>query len=257
MITILIITKPYLKNFSKIIFIIIFLIFSNSQSQFLSSSNSSPKDFTVSVSGNYISSASIQLYADSENYLEGNLLTELEGGYSLGLSIRKRLINENLFVSLSSEYISIKDDNLYQILQSDSSLFKLDAKEELTVFPLELSICYLLPNFFKNTNIYIGGGIGTYFGNRKRQLGPYVSETRSKSINFTINVLFCAEYYLSENIAANFEMKFRDAQYRVTSRYNENSITIGGVDYVFPQEFNSRIFIDGLKIGLGFSYFVF
>jgi opacity protein-like surface antigen len=246
-----------LKNCNKILLILIILIFSNSQSQQTDAVNKFPRDLSVSVSGNYISSASIQLYEGSENFLEGNFLTELEGGYSLGLNIRKRIYEDNLFLSLSTEYISIKDDNLYQVLQSDTNFFKLNVEEELTVFPLELSIYYLLPDFFRNTRIYIGGGIGTYFGDRKRQLGPYVSETTSRAINFTMNVLFCAEYSLGNNLAANFEIRFRDAQYRVRSRYPENSITIDGINYVFPQEFNSRIFIDGLKIGLGITYFIF
>lgn len=257
MTSILIITRQYLKIYNKIIFLIFFFIFSNSQSQQTEPRHKSPGDFSVSVSGNYISSASLQLYDGSENFLEGYLLTELESGYSLGLTFRKRFLNDNLFLSLSTEYIFIRDDNLYQVLQSDSNFFKLDAGEELTVFPLELSINYLLPDFFRNTKIYIGGGLGTYFGDRKRRLGPYISTTTSRGINFSLNVVFGAEYYFTDNLAANFEIKFRDAQYRVTSRYPVNSITIDEVTYYFPQEFGSRIFVDGLKIGLGFTYFVF
>ncbi len=214
-------------------------------------------DFSVSISGNYISSASVQLYADSENPIERNLLTEIDGGYSLGVNMRKRIFGDNIFLTLSSEYISIKDDELYQVLNTDSNFFKINVSEELTVIPLELSIYYLLPGFFKNTNIYIGGGIGTYFGNRKRQLGPYFSETVLKSLNFSLNVLFCAEYMLSENFAVNFELRFRDAQFSVVSRYPVDSITINGNVYYFPKEFRSDIFIDGLRIGFGLTCYLF
>lgn len=257
MIMISIITEQCLKNFSKFIIVFFLLSFNNSQSQSPFISEKMKNDFSVSISGNYISSASIQLYSNSNNIVEGNLLTEVDGGYSIGLNLRKRFIGDNIFISVSTEYISIKDDNLYQILQNDSNSFKIDVKEELSVFPLEFSIYYLLPEFFKNTNIYIGGGIGTYFGDRKRQLGPYISETVSKSLNFSMNVLFCAEYSLSRKFAANFEMRFRDASYGVVSRYTENDITINGIMYSFPGEFESKIFIDGLRIGFGLTYFIF
>lgn len=238
-------------------FVVLFLISGRLLSQNTFSDNKTSGDFSFSISGNYISSASVQLYADSDNPVEGNLLTEIDGGYSLGLNLRKRIFGDNIFLTVSSEYISVKDDELYQVLHSDTNMFKLNVSEELTVVPLELSLYYLLPGFFKNTNIYIGGGIGTYFGNRKRQLGPYFSETVSNSLNFSMNVLFCAEYMFSGNFAANFELRFRDAQYRVVSRYPSGSINIDGVVYYFRREFESNIFVDGLRMGFGLTYFLF
>ncbi len=246
-----------MKKFIEFVFLLTVLFCDRSFSQNSVIHEKTLNDFSVSVSGNYISSASLQLYSGTGNLVEENLLTELEGGYSIGLNLKKRIFGDNIFLTLSSEYISLQDDELYQVLYTDSNLFKINVSEKLTVIPLELSFYYLLPEFFKNTNIYIGGGIGTYFGNRKRQLGPYFSETLSTSLNFSMNVLFCAEYKLSENFAANIELRFRDAQYGVFSRYPYDSITIDGVVYHFPQEFKSDIFIDGLRIGFGFTYFVF
>lgn len=256
MILIILNTILFLKSFKYFILLFFFLTFTQSKSQCPVLYKAKNNEISVSVSGNYISSASIQLYSNSNNLFEENLLTEMEGGYSIGLNIKKRIFNDNIYMALSTEFISVTDDNLYQVLQSDSNLFKLDVKEELTVFPLELSIYYMLPNFFTNTNIYFGGGVGTYFGNRKRRLGPYYTETLSRSIHFSMNVLFCTEYMLSRNIAANFEVRFRDAQYGVLSRYPEGTINIDGIIYSFPQEFESNIFIDGIRIGFGLTYFI-
>jgi len=250
------IIKRFLKNSIKILFILL-IITEHTPAQNNPDIKSMSNSLSLTVSANYISSASIQLNSSSENIVERNLTTEIDGGYSAGINIKKRIFNSDLFVSLSSEYIRIKDNNLYQVLQNDTNIFKLDAKEELTLFPVELSLYYLLPDFFSNTNVYIGGGIGTYFGDRKRQLGPYVTETVSRRIHFSLNVHFSFDYFISDNLATNFEVRFRDAQYGVTSRFPVSSVTINEIIYEFPRQIESVIFIDGLRIGLGLTYTFF
>ncbi|HPS65174.1 MAG TPA: hypothetical protein PK447_06340 [Ignavibacteria bacterium] len=212
-------------------------------------------DFSISFGLNYISSASIQLNPFSSDIIERNTIEDVNGGYSYGISIKKRVLFDNFYISLSTEYISIKDNNNYETLSFDTSYINFGVKEELKVIPVETAVIYKLPEFFRNFEIYIGGGIGIYFGDRVRTLYRIQSSTVEKKINLNLNVLMGTEYYLSENVSAFFEMKFREGRYEVKSRYPSNTIVLDGIQYSFSPDLHSRIFIDGIRLSGGINYY--
>lgn len=247
---ILIIIMQFLNNKILILYLL-FIINAVAYPQFINYS-----DFSFSLSGNYISSASIQLYSNSSDPIERNLIIDTKGGYGFGISIGKKIFNDDISLSISSEYLKIIDKELTQTVSNDSSLKRFSAEEELLVFPVELSILYKLPEFISSTNILIGGGIGTYFGNRIRRFANLETETISSSPEFTLHIIFSIEYYLTSRFAANFNLKFREGKYNVKNRFPTNQIIIGDEVFYFPQEYDSKVYIDGLKVGIGFTYFL-
>ena len=62
------------------------------------------------------------------------------------------------------------------------------------------------------------------------------------------------EFRFSRNISGIFEVKFRQAEYSVQSRYPVSTININGTVFELEQNLNSKVFVDGLKLSLGLSY---
>jgi len=212
-------------------------------------------DFSISIGLNYITSASIQLNPFSADIIERNTMEDIKGGYSVGFSIKKKLFIEDFYVSLSTEYLSIKDKENYETLSNDTSIINFGVTEELKVIPIEATLIYKLPRFVDNFDIYIGGGAGIYLGDRIRTLYRYKSETLEKKIYLNLNVMLGVEYYLSSNVSAYFDMKFREGEYEVKSRYQTNVIEFDGLPYYFNPDIHSRIYVDGIRFSGGINYY--
>ena len=238
----------------KILIVILFMIPPlNSYSQKVPGL-STGKGFSITPQITYVSSATIQLDPFSTDLIEKSLTEELSGGYGYGLTIRKKLFREDITFGISAEYISIKDNELVQSFSNDSFTVRVRVTEELTVIPVEFNGYFNLPEFSENLKIYLGGGVGVYFGDRKRSVLNISSSTISKNIGFSLVVLSGMEYKLSDEISGVFEIKFREAEYKVKSEYPVASININNVNYPLEKELYSKIFVDGLKLSIGISY---
>ncbi len=202
----------------------------------------------------YVSSASIQLNPFSADLSKRTQTEELSGGYGYGLTIRKKMFRDDITFGISAEYMKIKDRELVQLLNNDSSTVRVRVSEELTVIPLEFTGYFDLPDFSENLRIFLGGGVGVYFGDRKRSILNVSSSTISKKIGFSLVVLSGMEYKISDEISGVFEIKFREAEYKVKSEFPVSGIVINNVNYEFDKELYSKIFVDGLKLSFGISY---
>lgn len=244
-----------MKTIIKILTVLsIFLGYQSSQAQIFSLA-SVYEGLSLSVTGNYISSASIQLYPNSSNIVERNSFEELTGGYGYGVSLRKKFLRDDLFIGITTEYIEIEDSELSQLIQSDTNYLRVRATERIWMIPIEMSLIFNVPSITDELRVYLGGGVGVYFGNRVRKILDMESETKSKDALLNIHVLSGLEYFFEENVSAMFEVRFRQAQYRVESSYPTGEAVIDGKTYTFEQNMNSKIFVDGLKLSLGIVYY--
>ncbi|MBS1550979.1 MAG: outer membrane beta-barrel protein [Bacteroidetes bacterium] len=238
----------------KILTLILFLL-----SPFYSYSQNVPgflsgKGLSIIPQVTYVSSASIQLNPFSADLSKKTLTEELSGGYGYGLTIRKKMFRDDITFGISAEYMKINDRELVQLLNNDSSAVRVRVSEELTVIPLEFTGYFNLPDFSENLRIFLGGGVGVYFGDRKRSVLNISSSTISKKIGFSLVVLSGMEYKISDEISGVFEIKFREAEYKVKSEFPVSGIVINNVNYEFDKELYSKIFVDGLKLSFGISY---
>lgn len=239
---------------SKILLVLIFTGFfqqSYSQNVFL---KNILKGFVFTSSLNYISSATIQLNPNNSDIFERNSTTEVKGGYGYGFSLKKRILGDDIFLGISTEYIKITDDQETDVVENAIDFQTVRITETLEMIPVEISLYFNIPKFTDDLNIYLGGGAGFYFGSRTRKMVGLTTATISKDPMFSLNVLFGAEYLLDNHFSLNFEFKVRDGTYAVHSRFPYNRVRINGQDYFFQQDLNSKIYIDGIKISLGVGY---
>ncbi|MCB0722872.1 MAG: hypothetical protein KDC42_11255 [Ignavibacteriae bacterium] len=213
------------------------------------------RDFSVTTSVNYVTSASIQLNPNSTDIIEQNQIEELHGGISYGLSIKKKMFGDDIMLGLSAEYLHIEDDNQKERVFNGASTVNLRVTEIITVLPVELSVYYKLPKFTESFNLLLGGGMGVYFGTRERKILNLQTETNSTEQALNFHIITAAEYIISRHLSAVADITFREGEYRVDSSFPTNRVRVNGTTYMIQQNYDSKIFIDGLKLGLGLSYY--
>lgn len=202
----------------------------------------------------YVSSATIQLRAFSGSEFERNETLEISGGYGYGISVTKRLFDEDLAFGISVEYASITDEENSEIFDNGEVRIRARIKEELTVVPVELSGYFGLPAFTEGLDMYLGAGVGVYFGDRKRTVISLESETLAKEPGFGIVLMSGIGYEITDNLNGVFEFRFRQGEYRVKSRFPASTFTAGGNTFTIEPQVDSKVFLDGLKLSLGFSF---
>lgn len=222
-------------------------------------SNSDPNSSFLSgliISGslNYVSSATIQLAPYSSDLIERNSSLDISGGYGYSFSVRTKILRNDLFLGVTAEFIKIQDNNAVLTLEGDTSIARIKLSETITAYPVEFTAYFNIPSFQENLNIYLGGGVGLYSGDRKRKFLNYESETISKSFGLSLVVLSGIEYYFEKNFMSFMELRFRDGEYDVKSKFPINYVNINGASYPLDKEMNSKIFLDGLKVSLGIGY---
>jgi hypothetical protein len=212
------------------------------------------RGFSLNVSMNYVSSGTILLNPSSADLLERNTTREFKGGYGYGATLKKR-ISEDIYIGISTEYLKIQDDQLVAVLENDVDYIRARLTESVQMMPIEVSAYFNIPRFVNNLDVYVGGGAGFYFGNRTEKMLGMETKTISKDPLFSLNVLFGAEYFIEKNASFNIEMKVRDGKFRVHNQYPTNKFTYDGQTYYFDQDLYSKVYVDGLKMSVGFSYY--
>lgn len=215
------------------------------------------KNFSVSIYSDYVSSAQIQDNIRSLDPILRNASTDIKGAFGYGgeLNYTPSFLDHDFTFYISSEYLKIDNSDLILRFFQDTLSGAVHIEEKLKVLPVELGVKWNLPVGTDNFKIYIGGGAGLYFGDRQRIIaGIFNSETVSKSPGFSLNILSGMLLYIEKNLAANFEIKFRDANYEVENKFAINYITINGASFALDNPLYSRISVDGVRVSLGLKY---
>src|SRR3970040_1075455 len=98
----------------------------------------------------------------------------------------------------------------------------------------------------------MGGGGGYYFGEHIRKFGDAEVESIERKAAFGIHVSISMEYLLRDNLGLRTEMRFRDPQFNVTSRYTKEQGNYNGTTINLTQNnFSSKINVDGVTFVLG------
>lgn len=182
----------------------------------------------------------------SSTYLE---LDDI-GSYSFEFRYR---ISEPLIIGIIGEYINKINTNAPISLGG----IRLDMKEGFRVFPVELTIYYLLPFSTSQFKFLMGGGGGIYIGNEIRSIREASINNVSKKIGYGIQVAVGMDYLVTEYFAVRGQMRFRDPEFQMKSSYNVKSIRYQGRTINLPSNpFDTKVNIDGITFSIG-AVFIF
>jgi outer membrane protein W len=210
--------------------------------------------FNLFVGADYITTAQIFLNPNSSDLILRNESFELTDLYSPVVDLRY-FISEEMLIGLSTEYISKKAYGYNETAVEGSQLRQIEVEDGVTYIPLELSVYYLMP--FSTDDFYftMGGGVGYYFGSHSRKLGDAEIENIEKNNSIGLLVSIGIEYKIYNQIGFRFDMKFRDPENKITSKYDSETTIYRDRQLQIPQnEFDTKINLNGISFLLGATF---
>ena len=205
-------------------------------------------DFSIATNFSFNTTAKIFLTPDAESILDQNYNFGIENFYSYSTELRYRA-SEDLIFGLSIEYMngSGKGRNL-----TSNQFIVTDGFE---IYPIEFSIYYFLPFSTEDFKFYMGGGVGIYTGKRTRSFGDISFEDVDNETGFGIQVSTGLDYLVFDFLSVRGELRFRDPDFRVTNKYDNDIVNYEGRQYRVPTgNISSKVNMDGITFRAGAVY---
>jgi opacity protein-like surface antigen len=121
--------------------------------------------------------------------------------------------------------------------------------------PIECSGYFPIPIGTPELQVYMGAGLGMYFGSRFYEYGGASTEIVQRKIGYGIHILSGVEIAVSPALSLRTEIKFRDIQFETVNRFTSFSSLFNGNPIPLDQDaLSSRISIDGMTLNLGIAY---
>lgn len=102
----------------------------------------------------------------------------------------------------------------------------------------------------------MGGGAGYYIGSHIRKFGDAEVSNVERKAAYGIHVHLTMDYLINDFVSLRGEMKFRDPQFTVKSKYSKLEVNYNGNIIRLAQEsFDSKINVDGVTFVLGIAFY--
>jgi len=231
--------------------LVLFIISLNSlQAQFNS------YDIGLSANVVYTTSAEIFLNPNSSDPVVRNQSFTLEDVFNPSIDIRYRL-SDDFILGLNIEYIKKTSGAPNLTAFIGNSVLVIEVEDGFSVIPVELTAHYFFPFSTEQFKFLMGGGIGYYRGEFIREFVDTDLSVEQRKFALGIHVSASMDYMVLDNLSLRFEMKFRDPQYEVKSKYTKTEVIYQGETISLPENsFNTKVNLDGLTFILGLVYHI-
>lgn len=209
--------------------------------------------FSIGINAVYTTTARVYLYPNSSDVTLRNDYFLLKDIFNPALDIRYRLADP-LIIGLNIERMrkTAVGPNLNVFFGTSTA--SVNVEDGFSLIPIELSLYYILPFSTERFKFLMGGGGGYYIGEHIRKFVDAEIENVERKAAYGIQVSVSMEYLLRSNIAILTEMKFRDPQFSLKSKYTKDTVIYQGSTVHLTQEvFDSKINVDGVTFILGMA----
>jgi hypothetical protein len=206
----------------------------------------------IAINAIYTTSAEVFLNPNSSNPEVRNRSTTFEDIWSGSIDIRYRFTKEFL-LGLNVEYVNKTSvlPNLTAFIGNQVFIFEVE--DGFKVIPIEITAYYNFPFSTEDFKFMMGGGLGYYIGEFIRNFEGVGLEITQRKFSLGFHVSASMDYVIYKFISARFEMKFRNPQYTVASKYSSTQVSYQGNIIELPENaFDTKVDIDGLTFILGF-----
>jgi hypothetical protein len=212
------------------------------------------RNFSISLNAVFTTNAKIYLTPFSSDPILRNNAFPLSDILNPSLELRYRL-SEPLIIGLNVEYMRTVESGPGLTVFEGSSTRTIIVEDGFLFIPLELSLLYILPFSSESFKFIMGGGAGYYIGDHIRKVGDVTVSNEERRTAYGIHVSAGLGYQIIKDGFINFQMKFRDPQFTVKSRYSSRTINYQGRTVRLAQDtFDSKVNINGITFMLGISY---
>jgi hypothetical protein len=203
---------------------------------------------SVILKGNYTTSSEIFLNPNAADAFSRSQSFLVEGAFGYGLEVRYRMPGSMIAIGASVEYLEASVDRTVAIAFREG----VPVQDGYRVIPVEVTGYFVIPVSTRTFQLYIGGGIGAYIGERTFSLAGVEAPTVDSQPGFGIHVVAGVGYGINDWFSIIGEMKFRDLQFQSTNDFPASRIQYGGaVLNVNSEPFESKVHTDGIVFQLG------
>ena len=118
--------------------------------------------------------------------------------------------------------------------------------------PLEATVNVDVPLGSEQFGLTMGAGVGFYHAERLLSVAGVRAVSLDAPPAFGLNIRTSAEYRITAWLTVMAELRFRNPQISTRNQFQEEAVTIDGVEVVFPQDvITGRVEVDGMVVGLG------
>lgn len=235
-----------MKQYKNIITILIylFLLSANISAQYENS------NFGIAFNYSYTTSSKLFLFPNAQDPILRNQNIEMDGVNSYGVDIRYR-ISEPLIVGISAEYL--KNTKNHGEFSVGGFIIPIDDGFEL--IPLELTLYYVVPFSTEKFKFYMGGGAGIYFGRHVRNFSDVSVTDIGSETTYGIQVATGMDFIANEFISLRAEMRFRDPEFDMKSKYSKQIFEYQGRSLLLSREtFQTKANVDGVTFLVGIVF---
>ncbi|TAK57550.1 MAG: hypothetical protein EPO24_09785 [Bacteroidetes bacterium] len=208
------------------------------------------RSYTVSIHGSITTSSRLFFNPYDADEISRNQSLPINGVWGIGIDFRRTLKGNSLYIGLSAEYLKVRE----RLEIQDSNGAIVIADDGYVAFPVELTGYFCIPFNSESFRMYMGGGVGAYFGERLYAYASFVSQVVERKPGFGIHVLSGFEVDLLPFLVLRSEVKFREVQFESTNVFPQPTYVSGTPLPNDNLPFRSRISIDGILVNAGIAY---
>jgi outer membrane protein W len=190
-------------------------------------------NYSLSLKFSYTTSSKIFLNPNSADLLIRGKYLSIDNIYGGGIELRRKINDTQIQVGLSVDYISKLED-----------VQRTNSKDGFWAIPIELTGYFYIPIVEGDLKIFLGGGGGYYIGERTYYISQTKTQVLERSPGAGIHIIGGVDYFFYNRLGIRSQMKFRDVQFKTTSRINNQNTS----------DLKSQTNIDGMTIELGLVY---
>jgi outer membrane protein W len=138
-----------------------------------------------------------------------------------------------------------------------NQVYVFEVEDGFSTIPIELTAYYFFPFSTEHFKFLMGAGLGYYYGQFLRKFSDVDLEVTQRKSSLGILVATSLDYMIFNNLSARFEMKFRNPQYNVSSKYTKTEVEYQGNTVQLPENpFETKVDMNGLTFLFGLVFHI-
>ncbi len=207
--------------------------------------------FSVAAKANLTTAARLFLNPNASDPFARAQSVSFTDFFGYGVEVMYHIPGTTLSLGLSADYISSFETRT--IVATAQRHVPVD--DGYRVLPVEITGYFRIPVTDGPFSVFMGGGLGVYFGEREYRVAGVTATTIETRPGFGIHVLGGVRYAFTEWFTLSMEMKFRDAQFQTTNTFATPTVRYGDILVTLPPKpFDSTIHTDGMVLQIGAAY---
>ncbi len=211
------------------------------------------RNLTVLVKGNITTRTSLFPNLNSPDPIERSESLDFTDFFGSGVEIKYLFPGTSLAASLSADFLRFRESNPITV----SFRSRVPSEDGYVAVPVEATGYFIIPASGQTVKVFIGGGLGVYFGRREYSVAGVDAPVVTSRPGFGIHVLAGVAYRFTDWFELTGEMKFRDLQFHSTNAFPDSRIPYqGSLISVSQTPFESSVQTDGIvfQLGAGVSF---